>query len=87
MMDSESRADTIPVMDIRNDQVDIGHEARIGRISDSAVFYLMTRGLSENEAKDMIVRGFVEPIAKELPLEYAVEMNRLISLELQGTIG
>ena len=65
----------------------IGHEARIGRISDSAVFYLMTRGLSENEAKDMIVRGFVEPIAKELPLEYAVEMNRLISLELQGTIG
>ena len=87
MMDRESRADTIPVMDIRNDQVDIGHEARIGRISDSAVFYLMTRGLSENEAKDMIVRGFVEPIAKELPLEYAVEMNRLISLELQGTIG
>ncbi|MEA4847296.1 MAG: Fe-S cluster assembly protein SufB [Clostridiaceae bacterium] len=87
MMDSASRADTIPVMDIRNDQVDIGHEARIGRISDAAIFYLMTRGLSEEEAKAMIVRGFVEPIAKELPLEYAVEMNRLISLELEGTIG
>lgn len=87
MMDNVSRADTIPVMDIRNDRADIGHEARIGRISDAAVFYLMTRGLSEEEAKAMIVRGFVEPIAKELPLEYAVEMNRLISLELEGTIG
>ncbi|MBA4686233.1 MAG: Fe-S cluster assembly protein SufB [Candidatus Galacturonibacter soehngenii] len=87
MLDNESRADTIPVMDIQNDQVDIGHEAKIGRISDEAVFYLMTRGLSEEEAKAMIVRGFVEPIAKELPLEYAVEMNRLITLELEGTIG
>lgn len=87
MMDNASRADTIPVMDIRNDQVDIGHEAKIGRISDAAIFYLMTRGLTEEEAKAMIVRGFVEPIAKELPLEYAVEMNRLISLELEGTIG
>lgn len=87
MMDDQSRTDTIPVMDIRNDKVDIGHEARIGRISDSAVFYLMTRGLREEEAKAMIVRGFVEPVAKELPLEYAVEMNRLISLELEGTIG
>ena len=87
MMDSRSRTDTIPGMDIRNDRADIGHEARIGRISDAAVFYLMTRGLSEEEAKAMIVRGFVEPIARELPLEYAVEMNRLISLELEGTIG
>lgn len=87
MLDSTSRTDTIPVIDIRNDQADIGHEARIGRISDTAVFYLMTRGLTEEEAKAMIVRGFVEPIAKELPLEYAVEMNRLISLELEGTIG
>jgi Fe-S cluster assembly protein SufB len=87
MMDSVSRSDTIPVMDIRNDRVDIGHEAKIGRISDAAIFYLMTRGLPEEEAKAMIVRGFVEPIAKELPLEYAVEMNRLISLELEGTIG
>lgn len=87
MMDAQSRTDTIPVMDIRNDAVDIGHEAKIGRISDEAIFYLMSRGLSEADAKAMIVRGFVEPIAKELPLEYAVEMNRLITLELEGTIG
>lgn len=87
MMDPESRTDTIPVMDIRNDEVDIGHEARIGRISDEAIYYLMARGLTEEDAKAMIVRGFVEPIAKELPLEYAVEMNRLITLELEGTIG
>lgn len=87
MMDAISRADTIPVMDIRNDEIDIGHEAKIGRISDDAIFYLMSRGLTEQEAKAMIVRGFVEPIAKELPLEYAVEMNQLITLELEGTIG
>lgn len=67
--------------------MDIGHEAKIGRISDDAIFYLMSRGISEEEAKAMIVRGFVEPIAKELPLEYAVEMNNLIKLELEGTIG
>lgn len=87
MMDPSSRADTIPVMDIRNQNTDIGHEAKIGKISDDTIFYLMTRGLTEKEAKEMIVQGFVEPIAKELPLEYAVEMNRLISLELEGTIG
>ena len=87
MMDNSSRTDTIPVMDIRNNRVDIGHEAKIGRISDEAVFYLMTRGIREEEAKAMIVRGFAEPVAKELPLEYAVEMNRLINLELEGTIG
>ena len=87
MMDNSSRTDTIPAMNIRNNQVDIGHEAKIGRISDEAVFYLMTRGITEEEAKAMIVRGFAEPVAKELPLEYAVEMNRLINLELEGTIG
>jgi len=87
MLDNKSRSDTVPVMDIRNDEVDIGHEAKIGRISDEAIFYLMSRGISEEEAKAMIVRGFVEPIAKELPLEYAVEMNNLIKLELEGTIG
>lgn len=87
MLDSDSRSDTIPAMDIRNDQVDIGHEARIGRISEESIFYLMSRGLSEEEAKALIVRGFVEPVTKELPLEYAVEMNRLIGLELEGTIG
>ena len=67
--------------------MDIGHEAKIGRISDEAIFYLMSRGISEDEAKAMIVRGFVEPISKELPLEYAVELNKLIELELEGTIG
>ena len=87
MMDSESRSDTIPAMDIRNDEVDIGHEAKIGRISNESIFYLMSRGLTEEDAKALIVRGFVEPVTKELPLEYAVEMNRLIGLELEGTIG
>jgi Fe-S cluster assembly protein SufB len=87
MLDAQSRSDTIPVIDIATDEVDMGHEAKIGRISDAAIFYLMSRGISEEEAKAMIVRGFVEPIAKELPLEYAVEMNNLINLELEGTIG
>ncbi|MBZ2175569.1 Fe-S cluster assembly protein SufB [Schnuerera sp. xch1] len=87
MLDNESKSDTIPALDIRNDEVDIGHEAKIGRVSDEAIFYLMSRGISEEEARAMIVRGFVEPIAKELPLEYAVEMNNLIKLELEGSIG
>ena len=87
MLDNESTSDTIPLIDINNDSVDIGHEAKIGRISDEAIFYLMSRGISEDEAKAMIVRGFVEPISKELPLEYAVELNKLIELELEGTIG
>lgn len=87
MLDNISKSDTIPVIDIRNQDVDLGHEAKIGRISDEAIFYLMSRGISEEEAKAMIVRGFVEPISKELPLEYAVEMNNLINLELEGTIG
>ena len=87
MLDSISRSDTVPVMDIRNDDVDVGHEAKIGRISEDAVFYLMSRGLSENDARALIVSGFAEPISKELPLEYAVEMNNLIKLEMAGSIG
>lgn len=87
MLDSISRSDTIPVMDIRTDKADVGHEAKIGRISDETVFYLMSRGLSENEAKAMIVRGFADNVSKELPLEYAMEMNNLIGLEMQGSIG
>lgn len=87
MLDSKSRSDTIPVVDIGTDDVDLGHEAKIGRIDDEVVFYLMSRGISEQEAKSMIVQGFANPIAKELPLEYAVEMNQLINLELEGTIG
>ncbi|WP_446898963.1 Fe-S cluster assembly protein SufB [Clostridium sp. LBM24168] len=87
MLDSESRSDTVPIVSVANNNVDIGHEAKIGRISDDAIFYLMSRGLTEEEARGMIVTGFVEPVAKELPLEYAVEMNNLIKLELKGTIG
>ena len=84
MLDDESRSDTLPVMDIEAPEADIGHEAKIGRISEDAIFYLMARGIDEQEARAMIVRGFVEPIAKELPLEYAVEMNNLINIELEG---
>lgn len=87
MLDQESKSDTIPVIDLATDAVEISHEAKIGKISDDAIFYLMSRGISEEEAKAMIVRGFVEPISKELPLEYAVEMNNLITLELEGSIG
>lgn len=87
MLDSESRSDTIPAMDIRTSQCDVGHEAKIGRISDEAVFYLMSRGLSEEEAKAAIVSGFAQNVSKELPLEYAVEMNNLIRLEMIGAIG
>lgn len=87
MLDNLSRSDTIPAMDIRCKNVDIGHEATIGRISDDTVFYLMSRGVSEEEARTMVVNGFAEPVSKELPLEYAVEMNNLIKLEMEGAIG
>ena len=82
MLDSDSRSDTIPAMDIRTSRCDVGHEAKIGRISDQTVFYLMSRGIPENEARAMIVSGFASPVSKELPLEYAAEMNNLIRLEM-----
>ena len=87
MLDDISRSDTVPAMDVRCDDVDIGHEAKIGRISDEAIFYLMSRGISEEEARAMIVSGFADNVSKELPLEYAVEMNNLIRLEMKGSIG
>ena len=87
MVDNISRSDTIPAMDIRNANSDIGHEAKIGKISDDSVFYLMSRGMSEEEARAMIVSGFADNVSKELPLEYAVEMNNLIRLEMIGSIG
>lgn len=87
MLDDISRSDTIPAMDIRTGDADVGHEAKIGRISDDAVFYLMSRGISEEEARSMIVSGFASNVSKELPLEYAVEMNNLIDLEMKGSIG
>ncbi len=87
MLDSESRSDTIPAMDVKTQQADVGHEAKIGRISDDAVFYLMSRGLPEDDARALIVSGFADNVGKELPLEYAVEMNNLIRLEMKGTNG
>ena len=87
MLDSDSQSDTIPVMDIRTDDASVGHEASIGRIQDDTVFYLMSRGIGEEEARTLIVNGFANPVSKELPLEYAVEMNRLIQMEMEGSIG
>ena len=84
MLDDISRSDTIPAMDVRTADADVGHEAKIGRISDEAVFYLMSRGISETEARAMIVSGFADPDSRELPLEYAAEMNNLIRLEMEG---
>ena len=83
MLDDISRSDTIPVNDIRTSDVEFSHEAKIGKISDKEIFYLMSRGLSEEDSRAMIVRGFAYPISKELPVEYAVEMNNLINLELE----
>ena len=87
MLDDISRSDTIPAMDIRTKDADVGHEAKIGKINDDAVFYLMSRGISEEDARAMIVSGFADNVSKELPLEYAVEMNNLIHLEMKGSIG
>ena len=87
MLDSLSRSDTIPAMDIRCKDCAVGHEAKIGSISDDTVFYLMSRGISEEDARALIVSGFADNVSKELPLEYAVEMNNLIRLEMKGSIG
>jgi Fe-S cluster assembly protein SufB len=87
ILDEASRSDTYPYMKIDEDNVDIGHEATVSKIGEEQLFYLMSRGLTEAEASAMIVSGFVEPITKELPLEYAVEMNRLIQLQMEGSVG
>lgn len=87
MLDSESRSDTIPAMDIRTKDAAVGHEAKIGSISSDAIFYLMSRGMTEEDARALIVSGFADNVSKELPLEYAVEMNNLIRLEMKGSIG
>jgi Fe-S cluster assembly protein SufB len=87
ILDEDSRSDTYPYIDIDCNDVDIGHEATVSKIGEEQLFYLMSRGLSESEASAMIVSGFVEPITKELPLEYAVEMNRLIQLQMEGSVG
>lgn len=87
LLDEHSRTDTIPDIQIRNNDVTIAHEATVGKLSEEDVFYLMSRGISEEDAKTMIVNGFIEPIVRLLPLEYAVEMNRLIELEMEGSVG
>ena len=87
MMDPYSRSDTWPDIQIQNPHVTVAHEAVVGKISDEQLFYLQSRGLTEEEAAAMIVNGFIEPVTKELPMEYAVELNRLIQLEMVGSIG
>ena len=87
MLDNISKSDTIPVIEIKQDKASIAHEATVGKISHEQIFYLMSRGLTEEQATQMIVNGFIEPIVKELPIEYAVELNRLIELEIEGSLG
>jgi len=87
LVDQISRSDTYPYVDVREDDVSMGHEATVSRVSEEQLFYLMSRGMPETEAMAMIVRGFVEPIARELPMEYALELNRLIELQMEGSVG
>ncbi|MEU7915313.1 Fe-S cluster assembly protein SufB [Microbispora bryophytorum] len=87
LVDQISRSDTYPYVDVREDDVSMGHEATVSKVSEDQLFYLMSRGLGEDEAMAMIVRGFVEPIARELPMEYALELNRLIELQMEGAVG
>ncbi|MED7923463.1 Fe-S cluster assembly protein SufB [Nonomuraea sp. LP-02] len=87
LVDQISRSDTYPYVDVREDDVQMGHEATVSKVSEDQLFYLMSRGLDEDEAMAMIVRGFVEPIARELPMEYALELNRLIELQMEGAVG
>ncbi|MQA76977.1 MAG: Fe-S cluster assembly protein SufB [Streptosporangiales bacterium] len=87
LIDTISRSDTYPYVDVREDDVQMGHEATVSKVSDDQLFYLMSRGLNEDEAMAMIVRGFIEPIARELPMEYALELNRLIELQMEGAVG
>jgi len=87
LVDTISRSDTYPYVDIRTDDVTMGHEATVSKVSEDQLFYLMSRGLTEDEAMAMVVRGFVEPIARELPMEYALELNRLIELQMEGSVG
>jgi Fe-S cluster assembly protein SufB len=87
ILDEDSRSDTYPTMEIEEDRVDIGHEATVSKIGDEQLFYLQSRGINKDEAASMIVSGFIEPVVKELPMEYAVEMNRLIQLQMEGSVG
>jgi Fe-S cluster assembly protein SufB len=87
LVDVISRSDTYPYVDVREDDASMGHEATVSKVSDDQLFYLMSRGMAEEEAMATIVRGFVEPIARELPMEYALELNRLIEMQMEGAVG
>jgi Fe-S cluster assembly protein SufB len=87
LLDDTSRSDTYPYIEIDEDDVTIGHEASVSKVGEEQLFYLMSRGLSEEEATTMVVSGFIEPLVKELPMEYAIEMNRLIQIQMEGSIG
>ena len=87
LIDDKSRSDTYPTIEIDEDDVTIGHEASVSKVGEDQLFYLMSRGLTEEMASSMVVSGFIEPLVKELPMEYAIEMNRLIQLQMEGSIG
>ena len=87
LLDEHSRSDTYPTMEIDEEQVNIGHEASVSKLGEDQLFYLMSRGIKEEDAAKMVVNGFVEPIVKELPMEYAIELNRLIELQMEGSVG
>ncbi|MEG0475161.1 MAG: SufD family Fe-S cluster assembly protein, partial [Carnobacterium sp.] len=87
IMDDLSKSDTIPYNEIHNGNVSLEHEAKVSKISEEQLYYLMSRGLTEERATEMIIMGFVEPFSKELPMEYAVELNRLIAYEMEGSVG
>ncbi|MFW6285003.1 MAG: SufD family Fe-S cluster assembly protein, partial [Bacillota bacterium] len=87
ILDGESTSDTLPYNIVKNNEAQVQHEASVSKVSEEQLFYLMSRGLTEEEATEMIIMGFIEPFAKELPMEYAVELNQLIKLEMEGSIG
>jgi Fe-S cluster assembly protein SufB len=87
MLDEKSVSDTMPYEEIKESDVDMAHEATVGSIGDEDIFYLQSRGIEEDEAMQMVVSGFIEPLVEELPLEYAVELNRLVELEMEGSLG
>jgi Fe-S cluster assembly protein SufB len=87
LLDEESRSDTYPYMDIENPDVTFGHEASVSKVGEDQIFYLQTRGIDEVQATALIVNGFFEPFVKELPMEYAVELNRLLALSMEGSVG
>ena len=87
LVDNISRSDTYPTVDIQEDEVTMGHEATVSKVNEAQLFYLQSRGISEQEAMAMIVRGFIDPIARELPMEYALELNKLVDMQMEGSVG